>query len=118
MGQGAQGWRPRLVAAGSVGGAGSGERGLLVGSVHTADYGTLQSRCGSFMVSTPLENEAIAPLENEATQTDWVGDLSGGLGADPAAGCGRGSAAAGGTAAGYRQVNGRPGGGLGGAAEV
>jgi DNA-binding SARP family transcriptional activator len=37
-------------------------------------------------VSAPLENEAIAPLENEATQTDWLGDLSGGLGADPAAG--------------------------------
>jgi hypothetical protein len=37
-------------------------------------------------VSAPLENEAIAPGENEATQTDWLGDLSGGLGADPAAG--------------------------------
>jgi hypothetical protein len=37
-------------------------------------------------MSVPLENEAIVPLENEATQTDWLGDLSGGLGADPAAG--------------------------------
>jgi len=34
--------------------------------------------------------EAIAPFEYEATQTDWPGDLSGGLGADPAAcGCRR-----------------------------
>jgi hypothetical protein len=37
-------------------------------------------------LSAPLENEAIVPLENGATQTDWLGDLSGGLGADPAAG--------------------------------
>ncbi|WP_344257499.1 hypothetical protein, partial [Terrabacter carboxydivorans] len=37
-------------------------------------------------VSTTLENEAIATVENEATQTDWMGDLSGGLGSDPAAG--------------------------------
>jgi hypothetical protein len=41
---------------------------------------------GEFL-SAPLEDEAIAPVENEATQTDWLGDLSGGLGADPAAGC-------------------------------
>jgi hypothetical protein len=67
-------------------------------------------------LSAPLENEAIAPLENEATQTDWLGDLSGRLGADPAAGRGRGSAAAGGTAAGYWQVNGRAGGRVGRAA--
>jgi hypothetical protein len=26
-----------------------------------------------------LENEAIATVENKATQTDWVGDLSGGF---------------------------------------
>jgi hypothetical protein len=68
-------------------------------------------------VSAPLENEAIGPAENEATQTDWLGDLSGGLGADPAAGGGRGSAAAGGQAAGYRQVYGSPGAGVGRAAE-
>lgn len=37
-------------------------------------------------MSTTLENEAIATLENEATQTDWMGDLSGRLGSDPAAG--------------------------------
>ena len=40
------------------------------------------------MLSTTLENEAneneaIATVENEATQTDWMGDLSGGLGIDP-----------------------------------
>ena len=69
-------------------------------------------------VSAPLENEAIAPLENEATQTDWLGDLCGGLGADPAAGGGRGAAAAGRASAGYRQVNGGAGGRVGGAAEV
>jgi len=47
------------------------------------------ARTDSFLaerVSAPLENEAIAPLENEAAQTDWLGDLSGGLGSDPAAG--------------------------------
>jgi DNA-binding GntR family transcriptional regulator len=31
-------------------------------------------------LSTTLENEAIATVENEATQTDWMGDLCGGLG--------------------------------------
>jgi hypothetical protein len=41
---------------------------------------------GEAELSAPLENEAIVPGENEATQTDWLGDLSGGLGADPAAG--------------------------------
>jgi transcriptional regulator with XRE-family HTH domain len=70
------------------------------------------------VVSAPVENEAIVPLENEATQTDWLGDLSGGLGADPAAGRGRGAAAAGRTSARYRQVNGGAGGRVGGAAEV
>src|SRR5262249_24993934 len=69
-------------------------------------------------MSAPLENEAIAPLENEASQTDWLGDLCGGLGADPAAGRGRGAAAAGRASAGYRQVNGGAGGRVGGAAEV
>ena len=34
-------------------------------------------------------------VENEATQRDWMGDLSGGLGFDPAVRCGRCSAAAG-----------------------
>ena len=57
-------------------------------------------------------------LENEATQTDWMGDLRGGLGFDPAACCGRCSAAAGRTGSGYRQVNGRAGVDLGPAAEV
>ena len=51
--------------------------------------------CPARAVSTTLENEAIATVENEATQTDWMGDLSGGLGFDPAAGCGRCSAASG-----------------------
>jgi hypothetical protein len=36
-------------------------------------------------LSTTLENEAIATVENEATQTDWMGDLGGGLGVDQAA---------------------------------
>ena len=49
----------------------------------------------SAVLSTTLENEAIATLENEATQTDWMGDLGGGLGVDPAAGRGWGAAAAG-----------------------
>ncbi|MBB2988534.1 hypothetical protein FHW14_003731, partial [Terracoccus luteus] len=35
---------------------------------------------GADVVSTTLENEAIATVENEATQTDWMGDLSGRLG--------------------------------------
>ena len=54
------------------------------------------------LLSTTVENEAIATVENEATQTDWMGDLSGGLGFDPAAGCGRCSAAAGRAGSGYR----------------
>src|SRR3954468_4224892 len=69
-------------------------------------------------LSTTLENEAIATVENEATQTDWMGDLCGGLGSDPAAGRGRCSAAAGGAGLGCRAVDGGAGGGLGGAAEV
>ena len=69
-------------------------------------------------VSTTLENEAIATLENEATQTDWMGDLCGGLGSDPAAGRGRCSAAPGRTGPGYWQVDGRAGVGLGSASEV
>jgi hypothetical protein len=40
-------------------------------------------------LSTTFENGATATVENEATQTDWMGDLSGGLGSDPAAGRGR-----------------------------
>jgi hypothetical protein len=54
------------------------------------------------VLSTTLENEAIATFENEATQTDWVGDLGGELGIDPAAGRGRCSAAAGRQAIGCR----------------
>lgn len=46
-------------------------------------------------LSTTLENEAIATVENEATQTDWMGDLCGGLGSDPAACGGRCFAASG-----------------------
>ncbi len=53
-------------------------------------------------VSTTLENEAIATVGNEATQTDWMGDLSGGLGFDPAAGRGRCSAASGRAGFGHR----------------
>ena len=58
------------------------------------------------LVSTTLENEAIATVENEATQTDWMGDLGGGLGVDQAACCGWGSAAAGRAAVGDRSVDG------------
>ena len=47
-------------------------------------------------LSTTLENEAIATVENEATPTDWLGDLGGGLGTDPEAGGRRCPAAAGG----------------------
>jgi hypothetical protein len=36
------------------------------------------------MVSATPEFEAIATVENEATQTDWMGDLGGGLGVDQA----------------------------------
>jgi hypothetical protein len=35
-------------------------------------------------VSATVEIEAIATGENEATQTDWVGDLGGRLGIDSA----------------------------------
>ena len=57
-------------------------------------------------VSATLENEAIATGENEATQTDWMGDLSGGLGVGQAAGRGRGAASAGGAGSGDRPVDG------------
>src|SRR5215211_5983218 len=69
-------------------------------------------------VSTTLENEAIATLENEATQTDWMGDLSGELGSDSAAGRGRCSAASGRAGSGDRQVDSRACVGLGPATEV
>ena len=69
-------------------------------------------------VSTTLEKEAIATVENEATQTDWMGDLSGGLGFDSAAGRGRCSAASGREGSGCWEVDGRAGVGLGSAAEV
>jgi hypothetical protein len=55
---------------------------------------------------TLLGNEAIVPGENEASQTDWLGDLCGGLGPDPAAGGGGSSTAAGRSSAGYRQIYG------------
>ncbi len=60
-------------------------------------------------VSATLENEAIATVENEATQTDWMGDLCGGLGSDSATGCGRCSAAPGRAGLGHRQVDCRAG---------
>ena len=69
-------------------------------------------------MSTTLENEAIATVENEATQTDWMGDLCGGLGSNPAAGGGRCSAASGRSRLGYRAGDGGAGAGVGPAAEV
>src|SRR4051794_4782126 len=69
-------------------------------------------------LSTTLENEAIATVENEATQTDWMGDLCGGLGSDSAAGGGRCSAAPGRTRPRHWPVDGGAGGGLGWTAEV
>src|SRR3954471_8633881 len=77
-----------------------------------------RSRPALTALSTTLENEAIATVENEATQTDWMGDLCGGLGSDPAAGGGRCSAAPGRAGPGYWPVDGRAGGGLGRATEV
>ena len=70
------------------------------------------------LLSTTLENEAIATVEIEATQTDWVGDLCGGLGSDSAAGCGRCAAAAGRAGSGGWAVDGVAGAGLGSATEV
>ncbi|MGO4360967.1 hypothetical protein, partial [Terrabacter sp. RAF57] len=72
---------------------------LMAGSYRTS-YRTTSRRQDKMnrrgvRLSTTLENEAIATVENEATQTDWLGDLSGGLGSDPAAGRGRCSAAPG-----------------------
>src|SRR5215217_6162231 len=69
-------------------------------------------------LSATLENEAIATVENEATHTDWMGDLGGGLGVDQAACRGRSFAAAGRAAVGDRAGDGRSGGGVGPAAEV
>ena len=63
----------------------------------------------SATMSATLENEAIATVENEATQTDWMGDLCGGLGSDSATGCGRCSAAPGRAGLGHRQVDCRAG---------
>jgi len=69
-------------------------------------------------MSTTLENEAIATLENEATQTDWMGDHFGRLGVDQEACRGRGSAAAGREGFGCWEVDGREGGRVGESAEV
>src|SRR3954468_21423156 len=69
-------------------------------------------------LSTTLENEAIATVENEATQTDWMGYLCGGLGFDPAVGGGRCFAAPGRTGPGWRQVDCPAGAGVGPPAEV
>ena len=41
-----------------------------------------RSRRPATTLSATLENEAIATVENEATQADWLGDLSGRLGID------------------------------------
>lgn len=68
-------------------------------------------------LSATVENEAIATVENEATQTDWMGDLGGGLGVDLAACRGRCSAAASRKAVGDRVDDGRSGVGFGSAAE-
>ena len=52
---------------------------LRVATAREGQHWTKQRLCA---LSTTLENEAIATVENEATQTDWVGDLSGGLGSE------------------------------------
>jgi len=38
------------------------------------------------LLSTTFEDEALATVESEATRTDWMADLRGGLGVYPAAG--------------------------------
>jgi hypothetical protein len=73
---------------------------------------------GGNVLSATLESEAIATVENEAAQTDWVGDLGGGLGVDPAACCGWCSVGAGRSAVGDWVCDGGPRGGVGSAAEV
>src|SRR5829696_2043982 len=91
-----------------------------------ADYGTItngQPECRSgqplnLRLSTTLENEAVGTLENEATQTDWLGDLSRGLGVGPPVGGGWGSAASGRAGSRDRQVDGRAGAGFGSAAQI
>jgi hypothetical protein len=70
------------------------------------------------LVSTTFENEAIATLENEATQTDWMGDHFGRLGVDQEACRGRSSAAAGREGFGCREVDGRESGRVDESAEV
>ena len=47
------------------------------------------------LLSTTFDNRAIAALESEATQADWMGDHFGRLGVDQEACRGRGAAAAG-----------------------
>jgi len=61
----------REQSAGYVGGLFTGE-----------DDGRVELQACGRGVSTAFENEAIATVENEATQTDWMGDLGGGLGVD------------------------------------
>ncbi len=63
-------------------------------------------------------NEAIETVENEATQTDWVGDLGGGLGSDSAASRGWFSAASGRSRPGCGPVDGGASSGLRSTAEV
>ena len=70
------------------------------------------------ILSATVEDEAIATGENEATQTDWVGDLGGRLGVDQAACRGRSSAPAGRAATGDRSIDGRESVGIGRAAQV
>jgi hypothetical protein len=94
------------------------ESARLVGEYQGAHHGDIAQRSadsarghllGGHQLSATLENEAIATVENEATQTDWMGDLCGGLGSDSATGCGRCSAAPGRAGLGHRQVDCRAG---------
>ena len=70
------------------------------------------------LLSTTFENGAVATLENEATQTDWMGDYFGRLGVDQEACRGRGAAAAGCERFGCGEVDGREGGHVHEPAEV
>ena len=70
------------------------------------------------LLSTTFDNRAIAALESEATQADWMGDHFGRLGVDQEACRGRPSAAAGREGFGDREVDGREGGRVDESAEV
>ncbi len=75
--------------------AGGPPAGLMSHAVYPEGEGFVIAEVWRAEVSMTLENGAIATVENEATQADWMGDLSGGLGIDPQARRGWGSAAAG-----------------------